>query len=141
MRICITIILLFTSLILVAQVDSVGLKEAMRTLDKALMEKDSIALSKLLHNNVSFGHSNGWVQIGKEVWNDLASGKLLYKRIDNSYTTIAAIDKKWATVRMNIAAEGKVNDKDFVLSLHVLQVWMKTKRGWKLLARQSTKSN
>ena len=79
MRICITIILLFRSLILVAQVDSVGLKEAMRTLDKALMEKDSIALSKLLHNKVSFGHSNGWVQMGKEVWNDLAIGKLMYK--------------------------------------------------------------
>ena len=76
-----------------------------------------------------------------DAWNDLASNKLVYKRIDNSYTTIAAIDKKWATVRMNIAAEGKVNDKEFVLSLHVLQVWMKTKRGWKLLARQSTKIN
>ncbi|WP_276500956.1 nuclear transport factor 2 family protein [Terrimonas pollutisoli] len=141
MRFFLTLILFFTSLILVAQADSVGLKEAMRTLDKALMEKDSVALSKLLHNKVSFGHSNGWVQMGKEVWNDLVSGKLVYKRIDNGYTTIAAIDKKWATVRMNIAAEGKLNDKVFAMNLHVLQVWMKTKKGWQLVARQSAKIN
>ena len=141
MRVCITIILLFTSLILVAQVDSVGLKEAMRTLDKALIEKDSIALSKLLHNKVSFGHSNGWVQSLDDVRNDFASGKLSYQKIENSHTTIAAINKKWATVRMNIATEGKLNDKVFAMNLHVLQVWMKTKKGWKLLARQSTKIN
>ncbi|MFC0775315.1 nuclear transport factor 2 family protein [Terrimonas alba] len=139
MRIWITVILLFTSLILVAQVDCVGLKEAMRTLDKALVEKDSVALSRLLHNKVSFGHSNGWVQSHDDVWNDFASGKLSYQKIENSLTTIAAINKKWATVRMNIATEGKLNDKVFAMNLHVLQVWMKTKKGWQLIARQSAK--
>ena len=136
-----TIMLLFTSLIVAAQVDSAGLKEAMKTLDKALLEKDSVALSRLLHNNVSFGHSNGWAQTKRDLWNDFVGGKLVYQKIENHHPTIAAINKKWATVRMNIATEGKLNDKVFAMNLHVLQVWMKTKKGWQLVARQSAKIN
>lgn len=141
MRFFLTIGLFFTSLIVVAQVDSVNLKNAMQKLDKALLEKDSLALAAVLHKEVSYGHSNGWVQTKKEVWDDFVSGRLIYKKIANNSSAITAIDKKWATVRMNTAVEGKVNDKDFNMTLHVLQVWMKTKKGWQLFARQSAKIN
>jgi hypothetical protein len=139
MRLFLTILLFFISLIVVAQVDSVGLKDAMRKLDKALLEKDSLALSEVLHNDISYGHSNGWVQSKKDLWDDFVSGKLIYKKIEHSSTTIAAINNKWATVRTNTAVEGTVNDKSFNMSLHVLQVWIKTKKGWQLMARQSAK--
>ncbi len=141
MRFFLTIILLFTSWIVVAQVDSVELKDAMQKLDKALLEKDSLVLSAVLHKEVRYGHSNGWVQSKKDVWNDFVSGKLIYNRIENNSSVIAAISKKWATVRMNTAAEGAVNGKSFNMTLHVLQVWMKTKKGWQLVARQSAKLN
>jgi len=141
MRFSFTIIWLFTSLISVAQADSVGLRNAMQRLDKALLQKDSVELSVLLHNKLSFGHSNGWAQSKKDVWADFASGKLAYKKMGNAGSAIVAIDKKWATVRTNTQAEGKVNDKEFSLNLHVLQVWMKTKKGWQLFARQSAKIN
>lgn len=141
MRFFLTIIWFLISWISSAQVDSAGLKNAMQRLDKALLQKDSAELSVLFHDKLSFGHSNGWTQAKTDVWNDFASGKLAYKKIENSNSTIAAIDKKWATVRMNVVAEGRVSDKEFVLNLHVLQVWTKTKKGWKLLARQSAKIN
>ena len=139
MRFFLTILLFFTSLIVAAQIDSAGLKNAMVRLDKALLEKDSLVLSELLHKDISYGHSNGWVQTKKDLWNDFASGKLVYKKIANNSTTIAAINKKWGTVRTNTAVEGSVNDKGFNMTLHVLQVWMKTKKGWQLFARQSAK--
>lgn len=141
MRFFLTITLLFTSLIVLAQVDSVKLKNAMQKLDKALLEKDSLALTEVLYKDVSYGHSNGWVQTKKDVWDDFVSGKLTYKKIANSNSSIAAMNKKWATVRTNTAVDGKVNDKDFNMTLHVLQVWMKTKKGWQLFARQSAKIN
>lgn len=141
MRFFLTIILLFTSWIVIAQVDSVELKNAMQKLDKALLEKDSLILATVLHKEVSYGHSNGWVQSKKDVWNDFVSGKLIYNKIENNSSAIAAINKKWATVRMNTAAEGTVNGKSFNMTLHVLQVWMKTKKGWQLVARQSAKLN
>ena len=139
MKYILTICLFFTSAIAFAQVDSVSLKEAMSNLDKALMNKDQKALVQLLHQDVSYGHSNGWVQNKTDIINDLKSGKLIYDKIENNSVTIAAINNKWATVRINTNAEGKVNGNSFQFKLHVLQVWLKAKSGWQLLARQSTK--
>ena len=45
-----------------AQVDSVGLKDAMQQLDKALLQKDETVLKSILHKDLGFGHSNGWIQ-------------------------------------------------------------------------------
>jgi hypothetical protein len=140
-RFFLTSILFFTSLVVVAQVDSVDLENAMQILDKALLEKDSSVLATILHKDVSYGHANGWVQSKKEVWNDFVSDKLVYNKIENNHWVISAVNRKWATVRTNTAVEGKVNDKDFKMTLHVLQVWMKTKKGWQLIARQSAKLN
>lgn len=134
-----TICLFFTSVISIAQVDSVSLKEAMSSLDKALISKDEKTLVQLLHADVSYGHSNGWVQNKNDIISDLKSGKLVYNKIENTSVMIAAISNDWATVRVNANAEGSINGAAFQLKLHVLQVWMKSMSSWQLLARQSTK--
>ena len=139
MRFILTICLFFTTVVAVAQVDSVSLKETMSNLDKALMNKDEKTLVQLLHPDVSYGHSNGWVQSKNDIINDLKSGKLVYNKIENVSVMIVAINSNWATVRTNTNAEGSINGTAFQLKLHVLQVWLKTKNGWQLLARQSTK--
>ena len=139
MRFILTICLLFTSVISIAQADSVSLKEAMSNLDKALINKDEKMLVQLLHADVSYGHSNGWVQNKNDIINDLKSGKLVYSKIENTSVMIVAISNNWATVRINANAEGSINGTAFQLKLHVLQVWMKSMTGWQLLARQSTK--
>lgn len=139
MRWVFIIALFFTSLDLAAQVDSTGLKVAMKKLDQALLEKDAMVLASLLHKDASFGHSNAWVQSRQDVLDDGKTGKLVYSKIENSSVRIVAINKKWATVRSNTNAEGVANGNAFKLTLHVLQVWVKTKKGWQLMARQSTK--
>ena len=142
MRFLLTTILFLAGLMAIAQADSIELKNTMQKLDKALQEKDSSILAAVLHKNVSYGHSNGWVQTKKDLWDDFASGKLVFSKIENNSTTIAAINDKWATVRMNTAVEGKLNDKGFTMVLHIMQVWMKTKKkGWQLVARQGAKIN
>jgi hypothetical protein len=139
MRFILSICLFFTTVVAVAQVDSVSLKETMSNLDKALMNKDEKTLVQLLHPDVSYGHSNGWVQSKNDIINDLKSGKLVYNKIENVNVLIVAINSNWATVRTNTNAEGIVNGTAFQLKLHILQVWIKMKSGWQLLARQSTK--
>jgi uncharacterized protein DUF4440 len=135
-----TICLLFVGAISFAQVDSISLKQAMLDLDKALVTKDEKALVQLLHPQVSYGHSNGWVQNKTDIINDLKSGKLIYDRIENTSVTIVAINNNWATVRTSTNATGRSTTiPTFELKLHVLQVWLKTKNEWQLLARQSTK--
>ena len=137
--------LLFVSLVLFlfnssfAQIDSIGLKNAMQQLDKALLQKDEIVLKSVLHKEVSYGHSNGWIQSKDDILNDFKSGKLTYNNIQNNSSAIVKISEKYATVKTNTNAEGVVNGAEFKLTLHIMQFWVKTKKGWQLIARQSAK--
>ena len=122
-----------------AQVDSFGLKDAMQQLDKALLQKDEVVLKSVLHKDVSYGHSNGWIQSKDDILNDLKTGKLTYNNIENNSSAIVKISEKYATVKTNTNAEGAVNGTAFKLTLHVMQFWIKTKKGWQLIVRQSAK--
>lgn len=136
----IIIVLIAVNLVVAGQ-DSVSLKQAVAGLDKALLSKDTAALNLYLDKKLNFGHSNGWVQTKEDVRKDFASGKLRYDKFETTDVKIVAIDKEWATVVMKVAAAGVVNEKEFSLSLHVMQVWKKDKKGWQLLSRQSAKIN
>jgi hypothetical protein len=134
------ICLFFTTAATFAQADSVSLKLAVADLDRAIINKDEKALTQLLNADVSYGHSNGWVETKTDIINDLKSGKLNYTKIENTTLTIAAINSNWATIRTNTNAIGSSGSgPSFDLKLHVLQVWLKTKNGWQLIARQATK--
>jgi len=137
--------LLFGSLVLFlfnssfAQIDSVGLKNSMQQLDKALLQKDETVLKSILHKDLGFGHSNGWIQTKNDILNDFTSGKLTYNKFENNSSSIVTINKKYATVKTNTNAEGVVNGTAFKLTLHIMQFWIRTKKGWQLIARQSAK--
>jgi len=137
--------LLFGSLVLFlfnssfAQVDSIGLKNTMQQLDKALLQKDETVLKSVLHKDLSYGHSNGWIQSKSDILNDFTSGKLTYSKIENNSSVIIVITKEYATVKTNTNAEGAVNGTAFKLTLHIMQFWIKTKKGWQLITRQSAK--
>lgn len=139
MKVLFTITFFLIQLVAVAQADSIGLKENMKKLDQALLQKDEAALKLVLHMEASFGHSSGWYQSREEVLEDCRSGKLVYLKLENSNVRIVSLSKNRATVRMNTHAEGTLNGNQFDLSMHVMQVWIKTKKGWQLLARQSAK--
>ena len=78
------------------QIDSVGLKNAMQQLDKALLQKDEVVLKSILHKEVSYGHSNGWIQSKDDILNDFKSGKLTYNTIENNSSVIVKISGKYA---------------------------------------------
>ena len=133
------VLFLFTTQSSFAQIDSTGLKNAMQHLDKALLQKDQTVLKSILHKEVSYGHSNGWIQSKSDILNDFTTGKLTYNKIENNSSAIVTISKKYATVKTNTNAEGVVNGTAFKLTLHIMQFWIKTKKGWQLIARQSAK--
>ena len=59
------------------------LKDAVTKLDKALIAKDTVVLKQLLHKDITYGHSNGWVETKTDVIKDLVSGKLAYDKIES----------------------------------------------------------
>lgn len=133
----ITIVFLLFGFVAFAQLNDP--KGAVNSLDKALVARDTIALKKLLHPDLSFGHSSGWVETKQDVLNDVASGKLAYKSLEHKDVKWA-MGKDWATVRSNthvVSLDPDGNTSE--LNLHVLLVWLKTSEGWQLLARQTTR--
>ena len=138
MKVLLIIVWLFAGNIGFGQ-DSLGIKQAMSKLENALLSRDQDVLQSVLHKDLSFGHSNGWAQSKMELLEDGQSGKLAYHKFASSNIHFVALNKKWATVRMDTDAEGTLKGSDFKLKLHVMQVWVKTKKGRQLFARQSAK--
>jgi len=121
-----------------AQKDTAAVLEAVGKLEKALINKDSATMNSLLHKDVAYGHSSGWVQTKKEVVNDMMSGFLVYNSLQDSSISIE-LSKERAIVKERVRASGSRDGKAFDLSLFIMQVWLQTKKGWQLYARQSTK--
>ena len=136
MRILTTITLLFICSVSFAQTSF--LKEAVAKLDRALVTKDTVMLKQLTHKDLTFGHSNGWVQSKEDIVKDLASGRLVYHKIE-SRDLKWTVNKEWTSVRSTMSVDVTLNGNRMELNLHVLEVWLKTNKGWQLIARQSTK--
>ncbi len=134
------ILLLFFTAVVHGQSDSVLLKENVLKLDKAMTGKDYGVLQELLHSDLTFGHSTGWIQRKADVLDDMRSGKLHYAKMDRTGVYVTAMNDKWAMVRSNARAEGVGEGKQFAVNLHVLHVWIKDNAGrWQLVARQATR--
>jgi len=131
-------VLLAAQLAAMAQKDTSAVLEAVGKLEKALLNKDSATMNGLLLKDVVYGHSSGWVQTKKDVINDMMSGFLVYNTLQDSSISIE-ISKERAIVKEKVRASGSRDGKAFDLSLFIMQVWLQTKKGWQLYARQSTK--
>ena len=139
MRLALVItVLLACQLPVLAQKDTSAVLGAVTRLEKALLNKDSATMNGLLHKDVSYGHSSGWVQTKKEVVDDMMSGFLVYNKLEDSSINIV-MSKDKAIVREKVRAVGSRDGKAFDLSLFITQVWLQSKKGWQLFARQSTK--
>lgn len=115
-----------------------ALKNSIAALNKALLAKDTNTLKSLLHQKLTYGHSNGWIQSKQDMVNDFTSGKIVYHKIDATKSSIV-FDNNVASNREEADVEGVVNGVAFKMKLHVLQVWVWRKKQWLLLSRQSVK--
>ena len=140
MRLIIYILLLFVNTGAFAQGPDVkGLGHSVADLDKALIGKDSVALKWVLSDDVSYGHSNGWVETKREMISDLFNGKLSYNRIVPSKPEIVT-NGSVASVRMVADIDVMMEGKPMSFKLKVLQVWVWDNEHWRLFARQSVKA-
>ena len=106
--------------------------------DKALLAKDSVSLQRMLDDNMTYCHSNGWIETKKEVVNDLFNGKLTYKQINATDKEIK-VSRRVAAVRMKADVDVIVGGTPVHVKLNILQVWHWKHRHWVLVARQSVK--
>lgn len=135
-------ILIFLSGLAVAsaQPDPKVIKEVMAASDawkQAMMKKDGAALQRLLHNDITYSHSNGRNQTKAEVAEATTTGKTTIEAMDFSDTTVRVFGTT-ALIRANVEMRNVTDGKATTFHINVLHVWQKGAGGWQMIARQAT---
>lgn len=103
----------------------------------SLMENNNSKILELFSDDVSFGHSNGWVQNKDDFKKDFESEKVKYQYVKQTELKEFKIKNKLASIRRIIAVKGLYKEEVFEMKLSVLELWIRQKGIWKLLSRQS----
>ena len=110
----------------------------MLTLKNALVAKDSVALSKVLADDVTYGHTNAMIQTKAELIRDVVSLVQDYKSIEPSDMKIRLYDNT-AIVNMNSKVVMNYQSQPLELSMKITFTWIKKDKDWQLVARQAVK--
>ena len=134
--------ILFSGLALAAAgaTDAEGeVRAAMIAWKQATLGKDAAALDSLLHEDLTYSHSNGRTQTKADVVSSVAGGKSSVTGIDFGDLTV----RVYGTTALVKGIVDVHNSKDGAAStahLDILHVWIKGPQGWRMVARQATQA-
>lgn len=118
--------------------DSLQIMQSIAQLDQSLLDKDTLTLQKLLHSNLTLGHSNAWIETKESLIRNLPTQQVTYQ----SFTSVSPIEMKaiqtnvvWT--RRDVWVQGTYQGKSFDMKLRILEIWTQENQAWQLVARQS----
>ncbi|QDK81490.1 nuclear transport factor 2 family protein [Spirosoma sp. KCTC 42546] len=118
--------------------DQTAVGQAVEQLRLLMISPDKAKLEALAADELSYGHSSGKIEDKAAFVEALTSGTSDFVSIELVDQTISVTDNT-ALVRHKLMGETLDNGKPGQVKLSVLQVWIKQKGNWKLLARQAVK--
>lgn len=113
---------------------------AMESWKQATMKKDRAALENLLHDDLTYSHSNAKNESKADVLQSVTAGKATVEGIDFSGTAVRVYGNT-ALVKGNVTMRNNTDGKSTATNLNVLHVWVKGPKGWQMVARQATRLN
>jgi hypothetical protein len=113
-------------------------KSAVEFLDKALVDTNRKALESITAETLTYGHSSGKVENKADFINNVFTSPIHFLKIDATEFDIKFYGNT-AIVRHHFYSEVINAGKPDTIKLHVLQVWIKEKKEWKLTARQAVR--
>lgn len=116
-----------------------AVQKAVNILTASMISGDSVALTAIASEHLSYGHSGGHVEGRAAFVEKIASGKSDFVTIDISEQTIDIVGNT-AIVRHNFNATTNDGGKPGTVKLKVLLIFQKEKGSWKMLARQAVKA-
>lgn len=118
--------------------DSLQILQSVTQLDVALQKKDTATLQKLLHTNLTLGHSNAWIESKESLINNLPTQQVSYQSFQPiSPIEIKSIQSNVIWTRRDVLAQGTYQEKSFDMKLRILEIWTQENQTWQLVARQS----
>lgn len=106
----------------------------------SLMQNNNSKILELFSDDISFGHSNGWVQNYADFKKDFESGKVKYESVKQTELKEFKIKNKYASIRRIIMVKGFYKNDEFEMKLSVLEFWIRQQGIWKLWSRQTVTS-
>ncbi len=103
-----------------------------------MIDKDTAKLKMLLHQNVQYTHSNGWIETMHEVLNDIVTGKLTYTSVTVESDTVRLFQKTGIVTGRGVF-KVLMEGKEVAIKLLYTEVYVKYKKNWKLVQRNATK--
>jgi len=131
---------LFITSVAFAQKDADVVRQRAEALHRAVfVNKDSLSLEELFAKEVTYGHSGGKVQNRKEAIDGISHNKSTYSNPVISDITVTVNGNTAVSRQLFTAVERTKDGKEEPLKLHIILVWVKEKKEWKLIARQAVK--
>ena len=118
--------------------DSQYLLLSMNTFHDRLITGPFTCVSYLVHDSLSYGHSNGWIESKEQLIGNLNTGYIIYHSFNEDSVRIVR-EGDMATIRFLADIEATLNGKRSTFHLKVLEVWVKKNESWLLLSRQAVK--
>ena len=138
MKCLITIILLFTSLTVVAQTDEEKLTVTIKEFHQALVKKNTVFINQQTDKALSYGHSNGWIETKADMIKNLETGYMNYNSYKEDSINVT-INGTMANVRFVADIAATLNGNNGNYHLKVLEVWVRKGKRRVLFARQALK--
>ncbi|MBL7872750.1 MAG: nuclear transport factor 2 family protein [Cyclobacteriaceae bacterium] len=104
-----------------------------------LINKNYDSLNWLMHDQLTYIHSNGWIQTKQEVVDDLKSGKSDYSSVLVEESTVSLFNQSAVVMGKGIYKGLMPDQSEFNVRLLYTEVYIKYKKQWKLVSRQATK--
>lgn len=117
--------------------DAAGVAKAVEALRAAMVAGDGKSLKALLHDRLTYSHSDGHQQTKAQVLDELA-GKNSFASLALSEQTVDVVGSVGIVRHIFDSVNNLPEGKTSSAHIRVLQVWVKAGKGWKLLARAST---
>jgi len=114
------------------------LKAAVEYLDKALVDTNRKALESITAETLTYGHSSGKVENKTDFINNVFTSPIHFLKIEAADFDIKVYGNT-AVLRHRFYSEVTNAGKPDTIKLHVLQLWVKDKKDWKLAARQAVR--
>ncbi|MDH4418359.1 MAG: nuclear transport factor 2 family protein [Acidovorax sp.] len=112
---------------------------AAEKLHVAMIDPTPAALSALVADDLSYGHSGGRVDTKDSFIGDLVAGKSDFVTIAITDQTIKVVGNT-AIVRHTLTADTNDSGKPGNVQIKILGVWQQQGGNWKLLARQAVRT-
>ena len=116
-----------------------GLVSRMQRFHQMMVNKPlDFVMDLYVHDSLSYGHSNGWIENRKEFRENLANKYIVYHSFREDSINVVE-EGRTAYIRFIADIDATLNGSRAKYHLKVLEVWVKKDKTWQLFARQAVK--